>query len=137
MPTKAELLEQLEAERWRTLGIALDRLENRLEQLEKKPAPALDLGEIRAELARQRESLENISRKLETSGISRIFRMLEQGGWRERLSLLSVPLAALFFGYCLAASAPPDQVLSGLLQTARLCAVPTVTTPPPESPDAH
>jgi maleate cis-trans isomerase len=112
MATKAELLEILDSERWRALGIALDRLENQNKS---------EVADLQKELKELKSTLDAIKISVTETKTIQVFRILEKSTWKERIAILSPILAIIFLSYCLAASIPPAEAIGDLLYTAQIC----------------
>ncbi len=100
--------QELDLERWRAVGLALQRTETRLEASEDA------ILALTAELRLTRE-------RIEQQPLRRVLELYSQADWKGRV-VLSLPLVlALVLGYAAATEQNPAIVLGNLLETTHLC----------------
>lgn len=100
--------QELDLERWRAVGLALQRTETRLEASEDA------ILALTAELRLTRE-------RIEQQPLRRVLDLYSQADWKGRV-VLSLPLVlALVLGYAAATEQNPAIVLGDLLETTHLC----------------
>ncbi len=104
--------EALETERWRAVGLALQRTETRLEASEDA------ILALTAELRLTRETIER-------HPVRRVLEIYDQADWKGR-ALLAMPIVvpsvlSLVLLYATATQQNPAVVLASLLETTHLC----------------